>query len=145
MLLLAELEKYPDIINFDDVEVGLLMYVDDEGDNIGLYYLCNTKEEEVFYLNDVDESFFCETENTPIVSRHHLSKFYDSLPQVERKLRRLTLEQVQGLRRHIGNTCSCFLTVVVSREENLKDYLMKLAFIFLVSVQAKCVEHVSCS
>ena len=75
MLLLEELHKYSHIINPDDVEAGLLMHVDEDGDNLGCYYLCNPKTEEVFYLKEVDKLFFCETEDAPIVSRGHLSKF----------------------------------------------------------------------
>ena len=93
-MLLKELHKYSHTINPDDVEAGLLMYVDEDGDNLGCYYLCNPKTEEVFYFEEVDKAFFCETENSPIVSRHHLSKFCCILAQVERKLRRLTPEQV---------------------------------------------------
>ena len=50
------------------------MYVDEEDDNIGCYYLCNTKTEEVFYLAEVSRLFFNDTENAPIVSRDHLSE-----------------------------------------------------------------------
>ena len=76
VLLLEEMRTHS--VNTDDVEAGLLMHVDDEGDNIGCYYLCNTRTEEVFYLTDVSKLFFCDTENAPIVSRHHLSKFHGS-------------------------------------------------------------------
>ena len=74
-MLLEEMEKYSDSINFDNVEAGLLMYVDEDDDDIGCYYLCDTRTEEVFYLADVDEAFFTEGDNNPIVSRNHLSTF----------------------------------------------------------------------
>ena len=78
-MLLEQLQEHSQRVDLSNVEVGLFMYVDEEDDNVGCYYLCNTKTEEVFYLAEVSRLFFSDTENTPIVSRDHLSESVDVL------------------------------------------------------------------
>lgn len=82
-LLLEELREHSDSVDPDVIEAGLLMYIDEDGDDVGCYYLCNMGTEEVFYLAEVDKAFFCDTENTPIVSRDHLSKLSRGLLEIE--------------------------------------------------------------
>ena len=71
-MLLEELQEHYDVIDADDIEAGLLMYVDEDGDDIGCYYLCNMETEEVFWLTDVGPNHFIDAKNIPIVSREHL-------------------------------------------------------------------------
>ena len=84
-MLLEALQGYSDFIeNLDEVEAGLRVAANrDDGNIDGAHYLCNTKTEEVFYLEDVHDYGFYNAEDTPIVSRNHLSEFHRGLSKIK--------------------------------------------------------------
>ncbi|KAI0739002.1 hypothetical protein C8Q80DRAFT_1112462, partial [Daedaleopsis nitida] len=61
-------------VRLEDTEVGIQYHVDDEGDHVGCYYLCDLTTKEVFWLNDCPEGFVNSWyPNIVVMGREHLS------------------------------------------------------------------------
>ena len=73
----ATMEMVADIlerrcIDTSSIEVGLDLSIDDDGNKLGCYYVCNKNTEEVFWLHRTENTFFYEGEDVKILGREHL-------------------------------------------------------------------------
>ncbi len=73
--IMDELSQCPSIC-LDDIEIAIKIMIDEEGDELGCHYFANTRTQEVFYLDEVEEGFFYPQYGMKILSRDHLSKYH---------------------------------------------------------------------
>ncbi|RDX47301.1 hypothetical protein OH76DRAFT_1406204 [Lentinus brumalis] len=76
--IMDELSQCPSIC-LDDIEIAIKIMIDEEGDELGCHYFANTRTQEVFYLDEVEEGFFYPQYGMKILSRDHLKRAAESL------------------------------------------------------------------
>ena len=70
----AELMRHHDISR-DDIEIGLELCVDEDGDTLGCYYIADTKKEDTFWLHAITASFLSGTDSVKILGKEHLGMY----------------------------------------------------------------------
>ena len=60
-----------------DVEFGIDLMDDNDpgarpGDKLGCYYAVNQRDNEAFWLHEIDSNFFCDNAELQLISREHL-------------------------------------------------------------------------
>ena len=87
VLVQAELMRHHDISR-EDIEIGLELNVDEDGDTLGCYYIADTKKEDTFWLHSIAASFLSDTDSVKILGKEHLGMYSVNvgLPALEHRL-----------------------------------------------------------
>ncbi|TBU38611.1 hypothetical protein BD309DRAFT_874008 [Dichomitus squalens] len=71
VLIQDELMRHHDVSK-DDIEIGLELSVDEDGDILGCYYIVDTRKEDTFWLSPIAASFLSDTDTVKILGKEHL-------------------------------------------------------------------------
>ena len=73
-MVLEELKRHHDIEK-EDIEVGLELSEDGDGDTLGCYYIADTRKEDTFWLHPIAASFLSDTDSVKILGKEHLGMY----------------------------------------------------------------------
>ena len=74
VLVQAELMRHHDISR-EDIEIGLELNEDEDGDTLGCYYIADTRKEDTFWLHPIAASFLSDTDSVKILGKEHLGMY----------------------------------------------------------------------